>query len=336
MTSELSFHIHVDNIIPHADKNASQGILSIWKAAHQFFSETDYQCVSADGNKILDLQVKLDLSGAIEIIESAIQRAESLDGYRQLHAENSDTEIGAILAISLSSAAGPDPISTQDAYYVTSTFQQQLFLTLNLAFPGSCKLIGARFVGHNAHLYEAQSFDSKLFYDARMTRQQEGWPVSQSLDLPTVWNWLYAQGFSRSETAISSINKVLVNLLKLGQQRHRFGSRSALLTTQQFELLLNTHDETQLRSRTRLVLGDIPESSDCFVALLKLREELITGNHPVRRPALIRHSATEESREQISRHNTTIELAANIIISLLQRLIKTGKNKYQFKESLVD
>ena len=336
MTSENNFHIHVDNIIPHADKNASQEILSIWKAAHQFFSETDYQCISADGNTILDLQVKLDLSGAIEIIESAIQRAESLDAYRQLHAENSDTEIGAVLAISLSSAAGSAPISSQDAYYVASTFQQQLFLTLNLAFPGSCKLIGARFVGHNAHLYEAQSFDSKLFYDARMTRQQEGWPLSQNLDLPTIWNWLNAQGFSRSETAISSINKVLVNLLKLGQQRHRFGSRSALLATHQLELLLNTHDEMQLRNRTRLVLGDIPEASDCFVALLKLRDELITGNHPVRRPALICHSATEEGREQISRHNTTIELAANIIISLVQRLIKTGKNKYKFKESLVD
>lgn len=336
MTSELSFHIHVDNIIPHADKNASQEILSIWKAAHQFFSQTAYQCVSADGNNILDLQVKLDLSGVIEIIENAIQRAESLDAYRQLHAENSDTEIGAVLAISLNPEQGPDPISTRDAYYVASTFQQQLFLTLNLAFPGSCKLIGARFVGHNAHLYEAQSFDSKLFYDARMTRQQEGWPASQSLDLPTIWNWLNAQGFSRSETAISSINKVLVNLLKLGQQRHRFGSRSALLVSQQFELLLNTHDETQLRNRTRLILGDIPESSDCFVALLKLRDELITGNHPVRRPALICHSVTEESREQISRHNTTIELAANIIISLLQRLVKTDKNKYKFKESLVD
>ena len=336
MTSELSFHIHVDNIIPHADKNASQEILSIWKAAHQFFSETDYQCISADGNTILDLQVKLDLSGAIEIIESAIQRTESLDAYRQLHAENSDTEIGAVFAISLNPAAAQNAISTEDAYYVASTFQQQLFLTLNLAFPGSCKLIGTRFVGHNAHLYEAQSFDSKLFYDARMASRQEGWPTAQTLDLPTIWNWLNTQGFSRSDTAISSINKVLVNLLKLGQQRHRFGSRSALLASQQLELLLNTHDEARLRNRTKLILGDIPESADCFVALLQLRDELVTGNHPVRRPALICHSATEESREQISRHNTTIELAANIIVNLVQRLIKTGKNKYQFKESLVD
>jgi hypothetical protein len=334
MTSEISFHIHVDNIIPHADKNASQDILTLWKAAHQFFSARDYQCVSSDGNKVLDLHIRLNLSGVIEIIESAIQRSQSLDAYRQLHAENSDTEMGAAMAISISSKASP--LSCEDAYYAACAFQQQLFLSLNLVFPGSCKLIGARFAGKNAHLYEAQSFDSKLFYDARMARSQEGWPAAQSLDLPTTWNWLNAQGFSRSDTAISSINKALVNLLKLAQQRHRFGSRSALLATQQFDLLLNTQDQERLRNRTRLILGDIPEASDCFVALLRLREELITGNHPVRRPALICHSAVEESREQISRHNTTIELAANIIVSLVQRLIKTGKNKFVFKESLVD
>jgi|DeeseametMP0441B_FD_contig_51_79970_length_1120_multi_2_in_0_out_0_1 hypothetical protein len=336
MTSENSFHIHVDNIIPHADEHASQEILTVWKAANQFFSDTTYECVSYNGDKILDLQIKPDLTGAIEIIESAIQRAKSLDGYRQLHAENSDTEIGAVLAISIAPSQSSDKISAEDAYYAASTFQQQLFLTLNLAFPGACKLLGARFVGYNAHLYEAQSFDSKLFYNARMTCRQEAWPQAQNLDLPTIWNWLNTQGFSRSDTAISSINKVLVNLLKLGQQRHRFGSRSALIASQQFELLLHTIDETQLRNRTRLILGDIPESSDCFVALLNLRNELIAGNHPVRRPALICHSLNEESREQITRHNTTVELAANIMISLIQTLIKSGKSKFKFKESLVD
>lgn len=332
MSSEQSFHIHVDNIIPHADKQASQEIFTIWKAAHQFFSEIDYQCVSADNSKLMDVQVKLDLSGPVEILESAIQRSESLDGYRQLHAENSDTETGAIFAIEIKSA---NTLSTEDAYYIASTFQQQMYLTMNLAFPGACKLLGARFVGHDAHLYEAQSFDSKIFYDARMSCLQESWPALQALDLPSIWIWLNEQGFSRSDTAISNINKVLVNLLKLGQQRHRFGSRSALLASQQFELLIGTLDESYLRNRVRLVLGDIPESADCFVALLKLRNDLISGNHPVRRPALICHSINDESREQISRHNSTIELASSIMISLVQNLIKSGKNKYQFKESLV-
>ena len=129
MTAELSFHVHVDNIIPHADNNASQDILNLWKAANQFFSETDYQCVSSDGNKILDLQVKLDLSGVIEIIESAILRAQSLDGYRQLHAENSDTEMGAEIAISLN-AAKSGSLEIEDAYYAACAFQQQLFLVV--------------------------------------------------------------------------------------------------------------------------------------------------------------------------------------------------------------
>jgi hypothetical protein len=333
MTSELSFHIHVDNIIPHADKQGSQEVFSIWKAASHFFNELSYECVSANGLQILSTKIKLDLSGAVEILESALERSGSFDNYRELHSENSDTDVGAILAMTIGLNDKDARLATEDAYYIASTFQQQLFLTMNLAFPGSCKLIGTRFVGHNAHLYEAQSFDSKLFYDARMCSHQQSWPALQKLDLTSVWAWLNMQGFSRSDIAISSINKVLFNMLKLAQQRHRFGSRSALLATKQFQLLLDTQDETRLRNRTSLVLGQIPEASDCFVALLQLRRELFEGHHPVRRPALICHSSYEENREQMSSHNTTIELAATMIVALVQQLIKTEKSKFQFKES---
>jgi hypothetical protein len=334
MTSELSFHIHVDNIIPHADKQASQNIFTLWKAANQFFNDIDYECTSANGNKILKLKVRLDLSGAVEILESALQRSESLDQYRQLHAEDSKTDIGAVLAMSLISKE--DPLTIEDAYYIASTFWQQLFLSLNLTYPGSCKLIGAHLVGPSSHLYEAQSFDSKLFYDARMSCKQESWPALQNLDLPTTWKWLNTQGFSRTNTAITNINKVLFNLLKLAQQRHRFGSRSALLVSQLFDLLLHSQEVTSLRNRTKLILGDIPEAVDCFAALLSLRSELVAGNHPVRRPALICHSPSEESSEQIESHNSTIELAASILLSLIQILIKSDNNKFKFIESLAE
>lgn len=334
MTTELSFHIHVDNIIPHADKQASQEVFSTWKAASLFFKDLAYECASANGSKILNTKISFDLSGAVDMLESAIERAGSFDAYREMHAENSDNEVGAILAINIGLVDG-EKLSTEDAYYIASTFQQQLFLTMNLALPGSCKLIGTRFVGHNAHLYEAQSFDSKLFYDVRMCSHQQAWPAIQKLDIESIWLWLNAQGFSRSDIAISSINKVLFNMLKLAQQRHRFGSRSALLATKQFQLLLDTQDEMRLRNRTSLILGKIPEASDCFVALLQLRRELFEGHHPVRRPALICQSAYEESREQISSHNTTIELAATMIVALVQQLIKSDKSKFQFKESLI-
>jgi hypothetical protein len=168
-----------------------------------------------------------------------------------------------------------------------------------------------------------------------MCSHQQAWPAIQKLDIESIWLWLNAQGFSRSDIAISSINKVLFNMLKLAQQRHRFGSRSALLATKQFQLLLDTQDEMRLRNRTSLILGKIPEASDCFVALLQLRRELFEGHHPVRRPALICQSAYEESREQISSHNTTIELAATMIVALVQQLIKSDKSKFQFKESLI-
>jgi hypothetical protein len=335
MTTEFSFHLNINNIIPHADKQASENIIAIWKEAEQLTQDMEYSCLNPRGGADNTLKVMLSLADTIQHLENAVNTSGSFNAYRQQFVDKDQGKMSASIGFVIRT---PDPKNTiGDAYKIASILQQQLYLAMNITYPGTCQWLGVSFDGPDSHLYEAQSFDSKVFYDARMASHEQSWPTLQQLDLKATWHWINRQRFSGSDTAISDNNRILMNLLKLAQQRHGYGSRSALLASHQLELLLNIKAQeglNRLRDRTALVLGQIPEAADCFIELFHLRDDMFQGNHPIRRPALISHSSHDESREQMASHNTTIELAAGMVVCLIQALVKTNRDKFQFREVL--
>lgn len=339
MGHDIHFSFNIDNIIPHADERTSQSIIDIWQEAAEVLTTCTLPCIHPGNGKLVDLNVKADFSAILKRLQTARTESGSFDAWRRLHLQNSATPVDASLPLSLN--CNTTALSFGDAFALGCVFQQQLYLTLNLALPGACQMLGVSFRGEEAHLYEAQSFDSKVFYDARMSSHQQNWPTLASLSIEQVWHWLGQTGLSRTDIALSAINKVLFTLLKLGRQSHRYGSRSALLVIQQIELLLGQTDllgqeETaRLRERCKLVLGDIPEAADCFIALFQLRTDLLQGQHPVRRPPLVGHTLSEENRELVAAHNSAIELGASMIIGLLQNLIIKDKQQFVFREVLL-
>ncbi len=335
MTTQQRCIVYLGNVIPHADSQASEKILGLWQSASELFMEFEFSCSLPGGGQNFKGSMQCKLDGVVEQMTKAIKASGSFDAYRESRSQNPDIPVSAMIEFFISSS--DQNLDIGEVFHVASVCQQQLFLAMNLAMPGSCQLLGAEFQGEQSHLYEAQSFDAKPFYNARMSAQEKAWPNVSSPTLDACWEWMTQQGFSQSDIAIKDINKALYNMLKLAQQRHRYGSRSALLATQQIQLLLDAAHSTGaaiLRNRTRLVLGDIPEAADCFVELINVRNDLIDGNHPVRRPALISHTSVEEAREQIATHNTTLELASALIVALMQGLIESGKDKYEFEEIL--
>ncbi len=336
MTTTYNVQLQIENIIPLGDESDSKSIVAVWKQAQAQFGTYDADNTSALDSYDNDYRFTLDLKEPLALFESAIAEAGSFNNYRQLHAENQDIKISALIGIKVTSVK--DDCGQEAIYKATTIFQQQLYLAMNFAYPGACQLLGSRFIGDSSYLYEAQSYESKVFYDARISARESNWPKLHNLELSKVWQWLNSMALSHSDIAISDINKVLINMLKLGQQRHRYGSRSILIASQQIELLLGIkHDDgNRLRNRTRLILGDVPEAADCFIDLYRLRADLFHGEQPVRRPALICNGQQEERREQIAIHNTNVELAASIIVALIQTLISNNKNKFLFKEVLVE
>lgn len=332
MGHELHFSFTIDNLIPHADEHTSQRIIALWQEAVETLKTCTLNCVHPDTGKYVDVRFKADFSTILTCLRDASAQSGSFDRHRRLHLQNNATTISAALPLTVS--CDDTSLDHGAAFALGSVFQQQLFLALNLTLPGACQMLGVSFRGEAAHLFEAQAYDSKLFYDARMSAQQQNWPTLSILTFTQVWQWLNHSGFSRTDVAISDLSKVLLNLLKLAQQRQRYGSRSALLMARQLELLLGQEPPARLRERCALILGQIPEAADCFVELFRLRTDLFQGQHPVRRPALITHSLGEEEREQIAGHNSAIELAASITVALLQHLISQNRDKFVFREVL--
>lgn len=332
MGHELHFSFTIDNLIPHADESTSQHIIALWQEAANTLGACALNCVHPGTGKYVDVCFKADFSAILTCLHDANAQSGSFDRRRSLHLQNDAMTIGAALPLTVS--CDDTTLDHGAAFALGSVFQQQLFLALNLALPGACQMLGVSFRGEAAHLFEAQAFDSKLFSDARMSAQQQNWPTLATLPFAQVWQWLEHCGFSRADIAISDLNKVLLNLLKLAQQRQRYGSRSALLMARQLELLLGQEAPARLRERCALILGQIPEAADCFIELFRLRADLFQGSHPVRRPALITHSLGTEEREQIAGHNSAIELAASITVALLQQLISQNRDKFSFREVL--
>ncbi len=335
MQTTETITLEIRNAIPNGGVDATAKIISMWQLVEGFFTARNFVVEDPYRGQLGEYRISLDAGPLINLMQMAQKTNESFDIYRQMHATDSSIAINSELHITVEALnARTEPYSV---YHAASVFIQQLLLAMNLSLPGSCQFLGTRFTGSQAHRFEAQDFDSKAFYDAWLSASEHGWPKLQELEFEKVWQWFEKAGTSERNTAITTINKVLIDMLKIAQQRYRYGARTAMLVGNQLEMLVGTsddHDMRHLRERVSLILGRPPESADCFKELYRLREALFKGEHPVRRPALVYHNADEEIMQQLAQHNSGVEKALAVVLSLLQDLVQSNSDGYQFSEQM--
>ncbi|WP_020410117.1 hypothetical protein [Hahella ganghwensis] len=332
-TETITIEIH--NAIPNGGIDATGKIISLWQLVDGYFTDRKFVVEDPYRGQLGEYRISLDAKALINLMQTARDNNESFDIYRQMHAADSSVAINSELHMTVEALnSRTEPYSM---YHAASVFIQQLLLGMNLALPGSCQFLDTRFAGPHAHRFEAQDFDSKAFSDAMLSATEHGWPKLHELSFETVWGWFERAGTSERNTAITTINKVLIDMLKIAQQRYRYGARTAMLVGNQLEMLVGTSDDADmqhLRERVSLILGRPPESADCFKELYRLREALFKGEHPVRRPALVYHNADEEIMQQLAQHNSGVEKALAVVLSLLQDLVQNDADGYQFSEHM--
>ncbi len=335
-SSPTVIRLMVGNIVPKGDARDSEDVLRVWQAAGLHLRERTFRVENPQTGGLCSFVATLDVAAVLDRLQQARTQTGSLDTYRGRHANQPSLPIDGVLTLVLA-AGETDPAPTDHLiHHTASVFFQQLLLGINLSWPGACQLLSCQFAGPGAHRYEAQNFDSRAFHDGRCSSLEHGWPLLRALPFATVWDWMDRAATSQRNTAITSLNKVLIDLLKIARQRDHYGARTALLVANQLELLLGTQadrDMVHARERAGLILGVPPESADCFKELYRLKEALITGAHPVRRPALVYHHAEEETIDQIKHHNSGIEKGFAVLIALLQHLISHDAQGFEFRES---
>lgn len=334
MTNPATITLHIGNAIPHGNDTDTRNIIELWQTINGFFDQREFTSLASIRSTAKPYRVTLDAGRVVQAMENARDQSQSFTSHRKAHVDDPEKAIEGELTITVSRQ--DQSLEEAESYQVATVFLQQLVLAANIVLPGSIQILDARFTGPGAHRYEAQAFDSKIFYGALKTWVANDWPKLQSHSFATVWSWLEGCEVSNTHTAIREINRVLFTMLKVAEQRHETGARTVLLIMYQLETLLDSRNAGSvnlLRNRARLVLGKIPEAADSFRELYEVRNSLFVANQPVHRPPLICHNTAEELKEQIGQHDTAVELGTVITLALLHDLIAHDAREFDFTET---
>lgn len=334
MKSSTTIRLHIGNAIPPGNEKETKKIIALWQEISGFFTKEAYKARSGIKDEVHTYQITLDAQPLLQVLEHANTESGSLTGHQQAYIHDTGKTIEGELVITI--ASKHRELAEEESYQVATVFIQQLVMAAHIACPGSFQILSARFIGVNAHRYEAQEFDARMFHTALRASIENEWPTLQNLAFDKVWHWLEATEVSQTHTAITGINKTLFTLLKVAEQRHEESARAALLVMYQLEILLDCRELNSLddvRNRTRLVLGKIPEGADCLKELHEVRTHLFTAHQPVHPPTLICHTAVSALQEQLGQHNSAVESGTALVLKLLQDLIAHDAYRYNFTES---
>lgn len=325
--------VSIDNAIPQAGKDDSGAILALWRDIQAQVKECAFVAQARPGAPLREYRVSLDVEHLLACMQQALD-AGGFDRQRDAHLHDPGVSLSANLNLDIQVEG--KAMTGLEAWAVATVFLQQLQLAANLVLPGAFQLLGARFIGEQAHLVEAPVADS-VIYSAVRRSLRDHWAVPAGPDFATVWNWLEKAELSHTHTAIKGINKVLLTALKVAEQRQEYSARTVLLVLFQLEILLDCHtrnDPALLRRRLRLVLDQVPEAADCIRELYSVRSELFTGTQPVHRPPLLTHTEEDAMDEQLGQYNMVVVHASALVLVLLRELVARGATGFVFRESV--
>lgn len=335
MTSSATIQLKVGNAIPPGNEKETGEIIEFWRQANSFFANLPFQAQDRIGGAVHSYQVSLEAEELIIAMENARDESGSFSNHQLAHVDDPAKVIDAQLSVTVS--AEGHVIAEEESYQVATVFIQQLVIAVNLVKPGAIQLLDTCFAGTHSHRYEAQNYDSRIYYGACKASIENRYPLVKGLSLEAVWTWLEDTGISQRDTAIKSINEVLFTLLKVAEIRHEYSARAALLVMYQLEKILDCrqiNSQADVYHRTVLVLGQFPCSDKWLSELQDARNSLFTASVPVHRPPLICHTTEHALRQQSGQHHSAIELGTALVLALLHDLIAHGAQRYRFEETM--
>lgn len=334
MVNSQTVILNIGDVIPNAGDNESNWIISAWEGADKYIKNVPFKVEDPYQAKLVEYSVSLDASDLMNTLKNAHEASGGFANYLQACKKEEGATRGKLI-VSLQTENGS--LEAYSLYHSVTVFVQQLVLAMNIALPGSCQILNASYEGEGAESFEPPQIDSSIFTNGWLSAFDADWPILKPLKFSDVWKWLDTQCTSQTDTALSTVNKVMFCLLELAHQSSSYSSSNVLLVSHMLELfgkMENDVNHNLLRERISIILGQPSDKADSFNELYRMKQSLIRSEQPVRRPALVYHDADDEILQQLEMHNSPVEQALAIVLALLQDLVINKCSAYQFSEQV--
>ncbi len=321
--------------IPNAPAGLQSDIITAWVQADAMLDDVTFKVEDPFDDKLDVYRLSMDLGQVIEVLEHATEHEGGFTKYRQLMRQGSASINSVTIKIELTVQAAPE--NTIAYYHAAAVALQQLYLSLNLAVPGSCQMVDAKYPGDESVSFDPPVLEASPFIDAYLNNIDSQWPSLNRLNVADVWNWLKALKTSETETAILPVNKVLFGLLELGQSQAGLTNKDALLVCRLLELLTNTTEvinQSQISARILLILGHVSKDGDAIPELYRLKQAHAAGTRPFHRQVFKIHDFEEELLRHLCVHNSPVEEGLVIILAIVQKLCSSNGVGFDFDETV--
>ncbi|OUS29251.1 hypothetical protein A9Q99_09060 [Gammaproteobacteria bacterium 45_16_T64] len=335
MAKSQTITLNIGNAIPNAGDNESNWIISAWEGADKYIKGIEFNVEDPYQATLVNHQLSLDASDLIQTLRNAQKLSGGFASYLQSCKNEEGATQGKIVVTLVSEQ---DDIEPYSQYHSISVFVQQLVLAMNIALPGSCQILNGVYEGEGAGLFEPPQIDSTIFTNGWLSAFDAEWPILKPIKFEHVWHWLDQRKTSETDTALSTVNKVMFCLLDLAHQSPVYSAGNVLLVSHMLELFGQMEDDVNhnlLRERISIILGHPSDKADSFNELYRMKHSLIRSEQPIKRPAVIYHDSDDEIIQQLEMHNSPVEQALAIVLALIQDLVIHNSSSYHFSERVV-
>lgn len=305
-------------------------VANLWVEVENLFQNYPLKTYALDNPKNIGYKISIDTSDIVDFFNKRISKVIPDDYYSE--------SPNFYLKISLHTLANGEMNSIGGARSVniTNRFLQDLFISMNLAFPTSFNLWYGEFyesmesydVIAYAPFYTVVPLDEVMNINTHWN-----YPKIKNIPFAKVWSWINKVGIPGVGVAENVSQKACFILLNLCGSPE-FITENSLAMSRGFEIILADSSQSinkMLKERLELLFGIPLENKKWFSQFYQLRSRVIHGDLPVTRN---NREFSFQNEEFLLVFKKPYNQAFSIYISLLQKMIIKDCNGFIFSQKV--
>lgn len=331
------FTIRTANVTSGAADIGFDLLVSAWAEVEKYFKgrlipfdEKHSIAVTVDASNIIEMLENLREENCKAYFDRLLKERtfETLEEFHELQ------PLGGNLVIELKSSKEFDKHEIENFLI---RFIEQLFLSMNVAQYASCNFYGAHILEFKNYLSGPMSLSVEEFEQIWYVSKNWNWPKLQTIPFTVSWEWFSEQNARGFVVAETPVQKALVMLLHLSQKGEydAMDLVSVSLVLESFFVSKNERKVQSIKRKIKALLGEPFKERSWIDKFYNIRSDIVHGDYPIIRPGYSRNDESIKKAEiQVDEIMEYTYKGIAVILAILQDLIISSANSYEFKESI--